>query len=107
MRLKARSKIVLSAMMALTIINVYIGKALDIHPDLQYSKSECSAAGTGTIIEEYCYICHFHLASFIETETAAFSLVAVFEERPFSPYLLPGEAPEIRNHALRAPPVLS
>ena len=94
-------------MMALLIINVHIGKALDLHPDLQLSRTECKAAGDGSVVEEFGYICHFHLASVIETELASFSPVTLLEEPSCSPDPTGSEAPEIRSYGLRAPPVLS
>ena len=107
MRLKTGYRIALSAMMALALINVYVGKALDWHPDLPNTRTECAAMGNGSVIEEYCPICHFHLASFIETESPALPLLAVFEQQPSSHALVQGVSPEIRCYVLRAPPVLS
>lgn len=107
MRLKTKYRIALSALMALAIINVHIGKALDWHPDLPISRTECAARGNGSVIEEYCAICHFHLAPFIETDEPTLPLVAVFEQQSFSYAPTQGCAPEIRYYVLRAPPVLS
>ena len=62
MRRKTGYKILLAAMMALAIANVYVGKALDVHANDPLSRAECAASGSDATVEEYCLICHFHLA---------------------------------------------
>ena len=63
MRRKTGYKILLAAMMALAIANVYVGKALDVHANDPLSRAECAASGSDATVEEYCLICHFHLAA--------------------------------------------
>ena len=104
MRRTTGYKIVLAAMMALAIVNVYVGKALDVHSNHPLSRSECAASGSDSTIEEYCLICHFHLAAFTETESALLSVVATIEERPYQFYLSRGDFAVIRSYSLRAPP---
>ena len=66
MRRKTGYKILLAAMMALAIANVYVGKALDVHANDPLSRAECAASGSDATVEEYCLICHFHLAACTE-----------------------------------------
>ncbi len=98
-------KIVLAAMMALAIVNVYVGKALDVHPNLPLSQAECTASGSDSVLEEYCLICHFHLAAFTEAESFLLTLVTVFEECLYRCYLSGGSSPVLYGYGLRAPPV--
>lgn len=104
MRRKTGYKILLAAMMALAIVNVYVGKAFDIHTNDPLSRVECAASGSDSVIEEYCAICHFHLAAFTETELFLLTLVTVFEERPYACYLAGGTSPALYLYGLRAPP---
>lgn len=46
MRRKTGYKILLAAMMALAIANVYVGKALDVHANDPLSRAECAASGS-------------------------------------------------------------
>ena len=43
MRRKPCYKILIAAMMALAIVNVYVGKALDVHTNDPLSRVECAA----------------------------------------------------------------
>ena len=70
MRRKTGYKILLAAMMALAIANVYVGKALDVHANDPLSRAECAASGSDATVEEYCLICHFHLAACTEAESS-------------------------------------
>lgn len=81
MRRKTGYKILLAAMMALAIANVYVGKALDVHANDPLSRAECAASGSDATVEEYCLICHFHLAACTEAESFLPTLVTLFEER--------------------------
>ena len=69
MRRKTGYKILLAAMMALAIANVYVGKALDVHANDPLSRAECAASGSDATVEKYCLICHFHLAACTEAES--------------------------------------
>ena len=80
MRRKTGYKILLAAMMALAIANVYVGKALDVHANDPLSRAECAASGSDATVEEYCLICHFHLAACTEAESFLPTLVTLFEE---------------------------
>lgn len=71
MRRKTGYKILLAAMMALAIANVYVGKALDVHANDPLSRAECAASGSDATVEEYCLICHFHLAACTEAESSS------------------------------------
>ena len=106
MRRKTGYKILLAAMMALAIVNVYVGKALDVHTDDPLSRVECAASGSDSVIEEYCLICHFHLAAFTETKPFLLTLVSVFEERPYACCPAGGSSPVVHLYGLRAPPAL-
>ena len=64
-------KILLAAMMALAIANVYVGKALDVHANDPLSRAECAASGSDATVEEYCLICHFHLAACTEASPSS------------------------------------
>ena len=87
MRRKTGYKILLAAMMALAIANVYVGKALDVHANDPLSRAECAASGSDATVEEYCLICHFHLAACTEAESFLPTLVTLFEERLYRCYL--------------------
>ena len=89
MRRKTGYKILLAAMMALAIANVYVGKALDVHANDPLS---------------YCLICHFHLAACTEAESFLPTLVTLFEERLYRCYLAGGSSPVLHGYGLRAPP---
>lgn len=101
---KTSHKILLAAMMALAIVNVYVGKMLDVHFNQPLTLTECAASGSDSIVEEYCLICHFHLAAFTEAESFLLTLVTVFEERLFRCYLAGGSSPVLHGYSLRAPP---
>ena len=90
MRRKTGYKILLAAMMALAIANVYVGKALDVHANDPLSRAECAASGSDASVEEYCLICHFHLAA--------------CTERRYRSYLAGGSSPVLHGYGLRAPP---
>ena len=83
MRRKTGYKILLAAMMALAIANVYVGKALDVHANDPLSRAECAASGSDATVEEYCLI---------------------FEERLYRCYLAGGSSPVLHGYGLRAPP---
>ena len=51
MRRKTGYKILLAAMMALAIANVYVGKALDVHANDPLSRAECAASGSDATVE--------------------------------------------------------
>ena len=95
MRRKTGYKILLAAMMALAIANVYVGKALDVHANDPLSRAT---------VEEYCLICHFHLAACTEAESFLPTLVTLFEERLYRCYLAGGSSPVLHGYGLRAPP---
>ncbi len=105
MRRNTGYKIVLAAMMALAIVNVYVSKALDVHSNHPLSRSECAASGSDSVIEEYCLICHFHLAACTEAESFLPTLIVTFQERPYQCYLTRGFSPVSHSYGLRAPPV--
>ena len=86
MRRKTGYKILLAAMMALAIANVY------------------AASGSDATVEEYCLICHFHLAACTEAESFLPTLVTLFEERLYRCYLAGGSSPVLHGYGLRAPP---
>ena len=92
MRRKTGYKILLAAMMALAIANVYVGKALDVHANDPLSRAECAASGSDATVEEYCLICHFHLAACTEAESFLPTLVTLFEERLYRCYLAGGSS---------------
>ena len=104
MRRKTGYKILLAAMMALAIANVYVGKALDVHANDPLSRAECAASGSDATVEEYCLICHFHLAACTEAESFLPTLVTLFEERLYRCYLAGGSSPVLHGYGLRAPP---
>ena len=104
MRRKTGYKILLAAMMALAIANVYVGKALDVHANDPLSRAECAASGSDASVEEYCLICHFHLAACTEAESFLPTLVTLFEERLYRCYLAGGSSPVLHGYGLRAPP---
>ena len=79
MRRKTGYKILLAAMMALAIAN-------------------------DATVEEYCLICHFHLAACTEAESFLPTLVTLFEERLYRCYLAGGSSPVLHGYGLRAPP---
>ena len=85
MRRKTGYKILLAAMMALAIANVYVGKALDVHANDPLSRAECAASGSDA-------------ESFLPT------LVTLFEERLYRCYLAGGSSPVLHGYGLRAPP---
>ena len=89
---------------ALAIANVYVGKALDVHANDPLSRAECAASGSDATVEEYCLICHFHLAACTEAESFLPTLVTLFEERLYRCYLAGGSSPVLHGYGLRAPP---
>ena len=97
MRRKTGYKILLAAMMALAIANVYVGKALDVHANDPLSRAECAASGSDATVEEYCLIC-------TEAESFLPTLVTLFEERLYRCYLAGGSSPVLHGYGLRAPP---
>lgn len=101
MRRKTGYKILLAAMMALAIANVYVGKALDVHANDPLSRAECAASGSDATVEEYCLICHFHLAACTEAESFLPTLVTLFEERLYRCYLAGGSSPVLHGYGLR------
>lgn len=107
MRRKPCYKILIAAMMALAIVNVYVGKALDVHTNDPLSRVECAASGSDSVVEEYCLICHFHLAAFTETAPFLLTLVSVIEERPYACCPAGGSSPVVHLYGLRAPPALA
>lgn len=104
MRRKTGYKIVFAATMALAIVNVYAGKMLDMHANDPLSRAECAASGSDATVEEYCTICHFHLAAFTEAESFLPTPVALFEERLYRCHLAGGSSPLLHGYGLRAPP---
>ena len=96
MRRKTGYKILRAAMMALAIANVYANDPL--------SRAECAALGSDATVEEYCLICHFHLAACTEAESFLPTLVTLFEERLYRCYLAGGSSPVLHGYGLRAPP---
>ena len=101
---KMKFNTAIAAMMALAIANVYVGKALDVHANDPLSRAECAASGSDATVEEYCLICHFHLAACTEAESFLPTLVTLFEERLYRCYLAGGSSPVLHGYGLRAPP---
>jgi len=91
-------------MMALALVDVYVGKALDRHANDPLPLSACTATGSHAVVEEYCLICHFHLAACTEAEFLPATFTAVFEQEPYSYYLTAGSSPVLHGYGLRAPP---
>lgn len=60
--------------------------------------------GSDATVEEYCLICHFHLAACTEAESFLPTLVTLFEERLYRCYLAGGSSPVLHGYGLRAPP---
>lgn len=104
MRRNTGYKIALAATMVLAIVNVDVGKALDIHSNHPLSHAECAASGSDSTIEEYCPICHFHLAAFTEAGSFLPTLIVTVREHPYPCYLTRGFSPVFHSYSLRAPP---
>lgn len=91
-------------MMALAIIGVYVGKALDIHTNDPLPNAACTASGSDSVVEEYCLICHFHLAACTEAEYLPPEHAVLFEQRLYTCYLTAGSASVRHEYGRRAPP---
>lgn len=106
MNLRPCSRSFAAAVMLAALLVVLWGKALDLHWGTVPLTEAQSRSESGTVVSEYCFVCHFHLAACTLTLDAVWC--AVREAFPCLFALLSAEEVTVpaAAHDLRAPPAV-